>query len=74
MLLITNSKTLLADTFPWSTAQGEIVMATSPSFYSEAVALSGVRLQFKESKGEDTCKKGKMMEKSLIGKNLFIET
>ena len=54
--------TPIADTLQRSAAQGEIVAATSPSFEQEVVALTGVRPQSKESKEEDTCKKGKMME------------
>ena len=57
--------TPIAETLPWSTAEGEIVVATSPSFKKEEVVLTRVRPQSKESKGEDTRKKGKMTEKNV---------
>ena len=54
--------TLIAETLPRFAAQVEIVVATSPSFEKVAVALTGVKPQSKESKGEETHKKGKMTE------------
>ena len=57
-----SSRENAADTLPRSAAQGKIVTATSPSFEEEPVALTLVRPQSKESKGEDARKKGKMTD------------
>ena len=54
-----------ADTLPWSAAEGQMVQATSPSLEGGSLPQL-VRHPSKETKAEETRKKGKMITKKFI--------